>query len=46
MRRSDAAAQRKEEGRQPEAEEAAEEATEKSPLKRREEGACININYE
>ena len=46
MRRSDAAAQRKE-GRQPEAEEAAEEeATEKGPLKRREEGACININYE
>ena len=38
MRRSDAAAQRKEEGQQPEAEEAAEEeATEKSPLKRGKE---------
>ena len=35
MRRSDAAAQRKEEGPQPEAEEAAEEATEEEgPLKR------------
>ena len=35
MRRSDAAAQRKKEGQQPEAEEAAEEATEEEgPLKR------------